>query len=115
MTNQQLAKELHKPDIKKVWKTKSDSSFKENTWGADLANILLLSTHNKGFLFLLRFIDIFSKYTWAVPFKNKMVVQLLTLLKRFWMSFGENQTKYRSINVANSTTDQWNHGCKMMI
>ena len=69
--------------------------------------MLLLSTYNKGFRFLLCFIDIFSKYTWAVPLKNKMVVQLLTLLKRFWMSFGEKRTKYGWINVADSTIDQW--------
>ena len=30
-----------------------------------------ISNFNKGFLFLLRFIDIFSKYPWVVPLKDK--------------------------------------------
>ena len=37
--NEQLAKELHKPIIKKFEKRRSYSSFKENIWGADLADM----------------------------------------------------------------------------
>ena len=37
--NQQLAKELHKPTNKKLKKRKVYSSFKDNIWGADLADM----------------------------------------------------------------------------
>ena len=37
--NQQLAKELHKPIIRKFKKRKVYSTFKDNIWGADLADI----------------------------------------------------------------------------
>ena len=41
--NQQLAEELHKPIIRKFKKGRVYSSFKDNIWGADLANIQLIS------------------------------------------------------------------------
>ena len=40
-------------------------------WGADLSNMQLISKFNKGFIFLLSVIDIFSKYAWAVHLKDK--------------------------------------------
>ena len=60
--NEQLAEELHKPIIRKFKKRKVYSTFKDNIWGADLADIQLISKSNKGFRFLLCVIEIFSKY-----------------------------------------------------
>ena len=48
--NYQLANELHKPVIKKFKKRKVYSSFKDNIWGVDLADIQSLSNYNKGFV-----------------------------------------------------------------
>ena len=69
--NQQLAEELHKPIIRKFQKRKVHAAFKDNIWGADLADMQLLSKHNKGIRFLLCVTDIFSKYAWVVPLKDK--------------------------------------------
>ena len=69
--NEQLAEELHKSIIKKILKRKVYSVFKDNIWGADLADMQLISKFNKGFRFLLCAADIFSKYAWVVPFKDK--------------------------------------------
>ena len=71
--NVQLAEELHKPIIKKLRKRRVYSVFKDNIWGADLADMQLISKFNKGFIFLLCVIDIFSKYAWVVPLKDKKV------------------------------------------
>ena len=60
--NQQLAKELHKPIIRKFKKRKVHSTFKDNILGAYLADMQLISRYNKGIRFLLCVIDIFSKY-----------------------------------------------------
>ena len=65
--NEQLFKELHKPIIKKLKKRKIYSGFRDNNWGADLADMQLISK----FRFLLYVIDIFSKYGWVVPLKDK--------------------------------------------
>ena len=39
--NQQLAEELHKPIIRKFKKRKVHSAFKDNIWGADLADMAI--------------------------------------------------------------------------
>ena len=69
--NEQLANELHKPIIRKFEKRKVYSTFKDNIWGVDLADMQLLSKYNKGMRFLLCIFDIFSKYAWVVPLKDK--------------------------------------------
>ena len=71
LQNEQLAEELHKPIIRKFKKRKVYSAFKDNIWDADLADMQLISKVNKGFRFSLCVIDIFSKYTWVVPLKDK--------------------------------------------
>ena len=50
--NYQLANELHKRIIQKFKKRKVYSSFRDNIWGVDLADIQLLSKYNKGIKYL---------------------------------------------------------------
>ena len=76
--NQQLAEKLHKPITKKIRKRKIHAAFKDNIWGADLADMQLLSRYNKGIRFLLCVIDILSKYAWVVPLKDKKGVSIAT-------------------------------------
>ena len=59
------------------------SSFRDNIWGSDLPDMHLLSKFNKGFRFLLCVIDIFSKYAWVIPLKDKKVLVLLMLFKKY--------------------------------
>ena len=47
------------------------SSFKDNIWGVDLADIQLISKYSKGIRYLLCAIDLFSKYAFVVPLKDK--------------------------------------------
>ena len=75
--NEQLADELHKPIIRKFKKRKVYSAFKDNNWAADLADMQLLSRYNKGIRFLLCVIDIFSKYAWVVPLKDKKDISIV--------------------------------------
>ena len=69
--NYQLANELHKPVIRKFKNRKVYSSFRENIWGVDLADMQTLSKYNKGNKCLLSVIDLFSKYAWVIPTKDK--------------------------------------------
>ena len=71
LATHQLAEELHKPVIQIFKKRKIYSGFKDNIWGADLADMQLISKFNKGFRFLLCVIDIFNKYAWVIPLKDK--------------------------------------------
>ena len=69
--------ELHKPIIRKFEKRKVYSIFKDNIWDVDLADMQLLSKYNKGNRFLLCVIDIFSKYAWVVPLKDKKGINIV--------------------------------------
>ena len=52
-------------------KRKVCSSFRDNIWGVDLADMQSLSKYNKVIQYLLCAIDLFSKYVWVVPIKDK--------------------------------------------
>ena len=60
--------------LKNLKKRKVYSSFKDNIWGVDLADIQSLSKYNKGNKYLLCAIDLLSKYAWVVPIKDKKKV-----------------------------------------
>ena len=66
-----LADELHKPVIRKFNKRKVYSQFTDNIWGEDLADMQSLSKKNKSTKYLLCALDLFSKYAFAVPLKDK--------------------------------------------
>ena len=59
------------------------SALKDNIWGADLADMQLISKFNKGFRFLLCVINIFSKYAWVVPLKDKKGVSIVNAFQNF--------------------------------
>ena len=80
--NEQLAKELQKPVIRNFKKRTVYSVFKDNIWGADLADMQLISKFNKGFRILLCVIDIFSKYSWVVPLKDKKGVRIVDAFQK---------------------------------
>ena len=81
-SNYQLANELHKPVTRKFKKRKVFSGFKDDIWGADLADMQLISKFNKVFRFLLCVIDIFSKYAWVVPLKDKKGVSIVDAFQK---------------------------------
>ena len=79
--NYQLANELHKPIIRKFKKIKVYSSFRDNSWGVDLADMQSRSKYNKEIKYLLCSIDLFSKYVWVVPIKDKKGTSIVNAFK----------------------------------
>ena len=57
--------------MKKFKRTKIYSSFRDNIWGVNLADMQSLSKCKRGSRYLLCAIDLFSKYVWVVPLKGK--------------------------------------------
>ena len=53
MSNKELTEELRKPVIRKLKKRKVNSTFIDNIWGADLADMQLISKFTKGIHILL--------------------------------------------------------------
>ena len=72
-----LADELHKPIIKRFNKRKVYSQFKDNLWGVDISDMQSLSTKNKGIKYLLCPIDLYSKYTFVIPLKDKKGISIV--------------------------------------
>ena len=80
MSNQELPKELLKPIIKKFEKQKVYSSFIDNIWGADLADMQLKRKFNKRIRFLLCVIYIFGKIRKGCSSENQKGI---TIAKTF--------------------------------
>ena len=80
--NEKLAEELRKPVTKEFRKRTVYFGFKDNTWGADLADMQLTSNFNKKFIFSLCVIDIFSKYAWVVPLKDKKGITITNAFQK---------------------------------
>ena len=53
------------------------SSFRDNIWGIDLANMQSLSKHCKGSKYLLCASDLFSKYAWVIPLKDTRGISIV--------------------------------------
>ena len=75
--NKILAEELHKRVIKKFNKRKVYSQFKDKIWGVDLADMQSLSKKNKGIKYRLCAIDLYSKYAFVVPLKDKKGISIV--------------------------------------
>ena len=78
--NEELAKELDKPLIKKKFlkKEKSHPRFKNNVWTPNLAEIGSLSSKNCGVKYLLFVIGVFTKYAWFKPLKVEKAKTVLS-------------------------------------
>ena len=72
------------------------SSFKDSIWGVDLADTQSLSRYNKGFKYLLCAIDLFSKYAWVIPIKDKKGTSIVNAFKKI---ISEGQRKPNKIWV----------------
>ena len=88
-----LADELHKPVIKNFEKRKVYSQFKDNIWGIDLAEMQSLSRKNKGIKYLLYTIDLFSKYAFVVPLKDKKGISIVNAFNKKIKQSGRKPNK----------------------
>ena len=53
----------------------------------------LLSKFNKGFIFLLCVVDVFSKYTWVVPFKDEKGISIVNAFQKILDKSGRKPNK----------------------
>ena len=103
-----LADELHKPIIRKFNKRKVYSSFKDNIWGVDLADMQLLSKFNKGIKYLLCVFDLFSKDAFVVLLKDKKGV---SIVNAFQSILNKSKRKPNKIWV-DQRSEFYNHNFK---
>ena len=110
ISNKELPEELHKPIIGKFKKRKVYSPFIENIWGADIADMQLISKFHKGIRFLLCVIGILSKYARVTHLKDKKGI---TITNTFQKILDESNLKPSKIWVDkgskfyNRSTKSW--------
>ena len=57
-------------------------------WAADLIDIQALSKDNKIIKYLLTVIDVFSKFVWIIPIKQKSGKEIAEALSKLWVDKG---------------------------
>ena len=89
---QLLAKEVFSLQIAKLRREKIVPLYKNETWSADLIDKSSLSNYNNNYKFTLNVIDVFKKYAWAIPLKNKTVSSITNSFKTI-LSQGQEPEK----------------------
>ena len=105
MSYQQLAEELRKPIIRTFNKRKVHSNFIGNIWSAILTDMQLISNFEKGFRFLLCVTDIFSKYAWIIPLKDKKGIIITNGFQKVLKESNRKRKNYGLIKAANFIID----------
>ena len=76
-----LAEELHKPIRRKFKRRRVLVNGIDKIWASDLVDMQTFSKFNRGIKYLLAVIDVFSKYGWLIPLKDKMGKSVALALK----------------------------------
>ena len=92
-TSSILADECHKPIIRKFNKRKVYSQFKDNIWGVDLAAMQSLNRKNKGIKYILCVIDLYSKYAFVIPLKDKKGISIVSAFNKIIKQSNRKQNK----------------------
>ena len=58
------------------------SSFRDNIWSVELADMQSLSKYNKGIKYLLCAIDLFSKYACVILIKDKKRISIVNAFQK---------------------------------
>ena len=101
---------MHKPIIRKLKKRKVHSPFIDNIWGADLAEMQLISKFNKWIRFIVCVTDIFSKHTRVVPLKDKKGIAINNAFQKFLDEFDCKPNKIwvgKGSGFYNRSTKSW--------
>ena len=82
--NKILSKELHKPKRKNYVRRKIIVNHIDEIFAADLVEMQKFSKMNKGYRYLLTCIDIFSKYAFVIPLKDKKGITIKNALQKIF-------------------------------
>ena len=80
----ELAEELHKPVRKKFKRRRVYVKGVDAIWAADLVDMRAFSKFNQGYKYILMIIDVFSKFGWAIPLKNKSAEEVTKAFADLW-------------------------------
>ena len=108
-----LPDELHKPVMKKFNKRKVYSQFKDDIWGLNLTDMQSLSRKNKGIKYLLCAIDLYSKYAFVIPLKDKKGISIVNAFDKIIKQSDRKPNKiwvYQGGEFYNNAFKKWLSG-----
>ena len=82
--NKILSEELHKPKRKNYPRRRIIVNHINEIFAADLVEMQKFVKLNKGYRYLLTCIDIFSKYSWVIPLKDKKGITIKNALQKIF-------------------------------
>ena len=98
----QASYSLHKPARKRFKRNPTVVKGIDTQWQADLADMQGIAKSNDGVKYLLTVIDVFSKFAWAIPVKNKGTLEMVQAFQNFWKRPPrENLNVYKRIKEQN--------------
>ena len=83
--NKILSEELHKAKRKNFPRRKIIVNHIDEIFAADLVEMQKFAKLNKGYRYLLTCIDIFSKYSWVIPLKDKKGINVKNGLQKIFI------------------------------
>jgi hypothetical protein len=92
---------LHKPVRKRFPRNPYTVKNIYDVWEMDLAELSSLSKHNDKHKYLLNVIEVFSRYAWSVPLKDRTASSVTSALKYFKV---ENKLLCNQIKALNLLT-----------
>ena len=82
--NKILSEELHKSKRKNYPRRRIIVNHIDEIFAADLVEMQKFAKLNKGYRYLLTCIDIFSKYSWVIPLKDKRGITIKNALQKIF-------------------------------
>ena len=73
----------------------------DDQFDADLASFISYADENDGYKYLLAVIDIFSRYGWVEPIKDKTAIQVISAFDKIFFKKLENLDVYDQMQVKN--------------
>lgn len=86
MSKRQIVNELHKPARRHYPRRHVITKGLNDLFQADLVEMIPYAHENRGHKYLLTVIDVFSKYAWAIPIKNKSTMEVTLAMEKIFKS-----------------------------
>ena len=85
----------------------------DDQWDADLAQMDKFAAENDNFKYLLCVIDIFSRFAWVVPLKNKFQTTIVPAFESVLEHSGRKPDRLRTDAARDFTSHQFQEMCKL--
>lgn len=94
VVKEEVVNELHKPARKNYKRRRVITKGIYDLWAIDLVELIPHSKINKGYKYILVCINVFSKYVWCEPLKNKTGREVAVAMEKILM---QNKIKPKNI------------------